>query len=152
MRIFAWVLVAANFMFLSAHGATAATGCAEIAELIANRQATQRSATSKDQWRRELNCAAARGLPEGVIPELMRSNWNPMLKRWEFTLRCARAEDCVPFMVWAQLPEPAGRAMRAAPESAASGSAAFKDKNKDNDRNEKDKVPLVERGQTAILT
>jgi hypothetical protein len=48
------------------------------------------------------NCAAARSIPEDAPLEISKTFWNRTLVRWEFSLRCTRAEDCVPFMVWAR--------------------------------------------------
>jgi len=80
--------------------------CAEIAQSLAS------SAWSRDnnrdnnkvpsRGREHLDCAAARGVPEGAQLELIRTNWDETLSRWEFFLRCVQPEACVPFTVWAR--------------------------------------------------
>jgi hypothetical protein len=71
----------------------ATKSCAEIAEIIA-------LALAPGGGSRTLDCAAARGIPEASSLELLKTDWNVRLRRWEYRLRCARAEDCVPFLVW----------------------------------------------------
>jgi hypothetical protein len=48
------------------------------------------------------NCAGAQLIPEGASLALTKTIWNAALQRWEFSLRCTKPEDCVPFMVWAR--------------------------------------------------
>jgi Chaperone for flagella basal body P-ring formation len=70
--------------------------CAAIADL-ARRSLLQ----AGDLKLENLNCAAAQSVPDSARLELTKSAWNPALQRWEFSLRCTRTEDCVPFLVWA---------------------------------------------------
>jgi hypothetical protein len=71
----------------------ATKSCAEIAEIIALALAPSAGSGA-------LDCAAARGIPQASSLELLKTDWNLRLRRWEYRLRCARAEDCVPFLVW----------------------------------------------------
>jgi Chaperone for flagella basal body P-ring formation len=75
--------------------------CREIARFIGGGAPPQDMAGPPRGWENELNCAAARDIPEGTALELTKSVWNAPLRRWEFTLRCSRPEDCVPFLIWA---------------------------------------------------
>ena len=62
---------------------------------------------------KDLDCAAARNVPEDASLELVKAKWNAGLQRREFALRCGRPEDCIPFLVW----EPA--------DTAAAGAQSF---------------------------
>jgi hypothetical protein len=90
------------------------------------------------------DCAAAQSIPEDAALELTKSAWNPALRRWEFSMRCARAEDCVPFLVWAG-GTPKGRVYGvrsgAMLSSVQEPSAAY---GAESER-------LIKAGQTAIL-
>ena len=46
-----------------------------------------------------VNCGALRRIRKDVSLNTMRKSWDPALQSWEFTVRCARAMDCVPFLV-----------------------------------------------------
>lgn len=87
------------------------------------------------------NCAAARGVPASAELELASEVWNPALRRWQFALRCTRADDCVPFMVWARSTKSdAGNGAyfnAALPSDASPAPAPVK--------------PAVKRGDTATL-
>jgi hypothetical protein len=87
----------------------------------------------------KLHCAALPHIPEDANLKLTRTNFNSALQRREFALRCARPEDCVPFLVWAE--EKAAAPVRMAQgknsDSTAAGIAAAR---------------LVSAGQTATLT
>jgi hypothetical protein len=108
-------------------GRGATKSCAEIAEFLGSGSASQ-----------ALDCAAARSVPEDASLELWKTDWNARLQRREFTLRCLRPEDCVPFLVWDHAPPPSASAAGAASAQLASdGSNAAR---------------LVKRGQTATLT
>jgi hypothetical protein len=80
--------------------AGATKSCAEIAQFVAGFAASEDRARAPFRWQEDLDCAAARRLPEETPLELMKTVWNAALQRWEFALRCARPEDCVPFLVW----------------------------------------------------
>lgn len=83
--------------------AGAMKGCAEIASFISAAGSRAESGGIKrpsDHWQ-GLNCAAAQRIPEDARLELTKTSWQAANSRWEFMLRCARAEDCVPFLVWA---------------------------------------------------
>jgi flagellar basal body P-ring formation chaperone FlgA len=99
--------------------------CAEIARFVAGSVGDVQNAPS--QWRVDLDCAGARGIPEAAPLELAKSGWSAARERWEFALHCARPRDCVPFMVWGREPKTAvgsaesrSGAMR---QGSASGSA-----------------------------
>jgi hypothetical protein len=76
--------------------------CAQIAASLARAAGSRDSAGGRGKWQRHLDCAAARHVPGEAQLELVRTNWNQALQRWEFSVRCVRPEACVPFMVWAQ--------------------------------------------------
>ncbi len=80
--------------------AGAMKSCAEIASLLAGAAPTRGATIARGQWREDLNCAAARDIAENAALELSKTAWNAASQRWEFTLRCARPEECVPFLVW----------------------------------------------------
>jgi hypothetical protein len=64
------------------------------------RSNTGRSNTGRS-WEEHLECGTSREIPEDSELELVKTSWNPRLRRWEFVMRCNRPEDCVPFLVWA---------------------------------------------------
>ena len=76
--------------------------CAEIFRFIAEAGPAWNLASSPSLRRENLNCAAARGISEDAPLELMKTSWNAGLRRWEFTLRCTKPADCVPFLIWAR--------------------------------------------------
>lgn len=78
--------------------------------------------------RNDLHCSAR--VPAGAALELRKSSWNPLLRRWEFALRCRRAGECVPFLAW----------------SAAGGGDAA------NPASDPPQTWVVKRGETATLT
>jgi len=80
--------------------AGAAKSCAEIASFVAAVAPAREMASTSKRWREDMNCAGARGVPGGAALELVKASWNEGLQRWEFALRCVRAGDCVPFLVW----------------------------------------------------
>lgn len=95
----------------------------------------------------ELNCAAARNIPAGSSLELLKSSWNARLQRREFALRCARPQDCVPFLVWEAVPK---RASAAGVDQSFSGRASSGPAPQGpTARMERQ---LVKSGQTAMLT
>jgi hypothetical protein len=76
--------------------------CAEIASFVARAAPAQGMPIAGTQWSKDLNCAAANSIPADAVLGLAKTSWNAALRRWEFTLRCGRPGDCVPFLVWAQ--------------------------------------------------
>jgi Chaperone for flagella basal body P-ring formation len=128
--------------------------CAAIAKFLASAAPSDDIAGASRARQENLDCAAARSIPETAPLELTRTTRNAALQRWEFALRCARPEDCAPFLVWTREEEKSltrladaqsgssQRAMQLAgshsqtPEEAGSTAAAR----------------LVKPGQTAILT
>jgi hypothetical protein len=94
-----------------------------------------------------MDCAAAPSIPEDTPLELLKTAWSTGLRRWEFAVRCARPEDCVPFLLWLRekqtptvgLPgEAVQRVSFLAARALKAGGTEAK--------------PLVKRGQTATLT
>jgi hypothetical protein len=79
--------------------------CAEIASFVAGAATAEVMAKVPNRWREDLDCAAARGIPEETPLALAKSTWNRTLERWEFALGCARPGDCVPFLVWIHEPK-----------------------------------------------
>jgi hypothetical protein len=74
--------------------------CEKIAKFVADAAPSPSSGTPA--WeQKDVDCAAARGIPRDAPLELTQTAWNAALRRWEFELRCTRAGDCVPFLVWA---------------------------------------------------
>ncbi|MGA9543183.1 MAG: hypothetical protein WBQ85_06430 [Candidatus Sulfotelmatobacter sp.] len=119
--------------------AGAMKSCAELAGFLA-------SASPGQDRQTNLDCAAARSIPQSASLELTRTAWNAALQRREFALRCARPEDCVPFLVWTDERKKSGGSLRrtgfrpgpsaeALAKPGASGGAL-----------------LIKPGQTAILT
>jgi Chaperone for flagella basal body P-ring formation len=81
----------------------AGKSCAEIAGFVVRHSSQDRDSTSSLG---NFDCAAARSIPQNAALELVRSAWNPALRRWEFALRCTAPQACVPFLVWAGEPTP----------------------------------------------
>jgi hypothetical protein len=133
--------------------AGATKSCREVARFVAGAAPSQAMAGAPSRWQQDLDCAAARGIPEDTALELTRTTWNAALQRWEFALRCARPGDCVPFLVWAHEEKRPGNAqsgaiqrLASAVESSAEGLAqASKADGSSTGR-------LVKPGQTATLT
>jgi len=74
--------------------------CAEIARFVAAAALSHGVEDAPTRWLENLDCAAARGIPEATPLQLTKTVWNTALQRWEFSLLCLRPEDCVPFLVW----------------------------------------------------
>jgi hypothetical protein len=47
----------------------------------------------------QLDCSSLHEVPRKAQLELLHTAWNAGLHRWEFVVRCHRAEECVPFLV-----------------------------------------------------
>lgn len=47
----------------------------------------------------EMNCGALGRIRKDVSLDSIRKTWDPALQSWDFTMRCARLTDCVPFLV-----------------------------------------------------
>jgi hypothetical protein len=75
--------------------------CGEIASFVAGAAAAQGTPIPGSQWSKDLNCAAANSIPADAELRLAKISRNTALRRWEFTLRCGRPEECVPSLVWA---------------------------------------------------
>ncbi len=102
--------------------------CADVARVV-------RGAMSQS-----LDCSSVRGIPQEASLELLKTDWNARLRRWEFALRCVKPQDCVPFLVWAV----------ANPGVAAAGVSAglLRPEAPPAERNLED---LIKPGQSAIL-
>jgi hypothetical protein len=115
--------------------------CAEIADFLAGAAApAPGDRMSSHGWRNNLECGAIQGIAEDAELELVKSDWNAGLRRWEFLLHCVRPEDCVPFLVSARGEAPARR-----PENNSSGLAP-------SSQNAASFSLLVRPGDTALLT
>jgi hypothetical protein len=117
--------------------------CVEIADFLAGAAPSQDDRLSSHLWRNNLECGAIQGIAEDAELELIKSDWDAGLRRWEFLLHCVRPEDCVPFMVSARDPETQrGNSPHAASSAESStrvqSSAGF--------------ALLVRPGETAMLT
>jgi hypothetical protein len=133
----------------------ATKSCAEIAGFVAGSAlgsgAAEDMANFPSQWREDLDCAGARGIPENAPLEVTKSGWSAALERWEFALRCARPGDCIPFMVWVPGSK-AASAMASSQSEArrrARASGKFPLGLEDGTNG---KQGLVKAGQTATLT
>jgi hypothetical protein len=132
--------------------AGATKSCAEIAQFVAGAAASQDLAKAPSRWREDLDCAAARGIPEDTPLELTRTTWSAASERWEFALRCARPEDCVPFLVWVHGRKTPGVGF-ATSQSGTSGRFTASEESPLPFRTEVNGAGrLVEPGQTAMLT
>lgn len=123
--------------------AGATKSCVEIADFLAGAAPSQDDRLSSHLWRNNLECGAIQGIAEDAELELIKSDWDAGLRRWEFLLHCVRPEDCVPFMVSARDPETQrGNSPHAASSAESStrvqSAAGF--------------ALLVRPGETAMLT
>lgn len=90
---------------------------------------------------KDLDCSAARNVPEDSSLELLQAKWNAGLQRREFALRCGRPEDCIPFLVWVRA------------DTSAGGRADFFSRTSDGAKSGgKEAAPLIKAGQTVMLT
>ena len=103
--------------------------CADIAEFVRSESPSL------------LNCAAAPSVPKGAALELVRTSWNSTLQRTEYALRCHRADDCVPFLVWGE--------KKTSAIFAQTAGSKLPDPPKTN---ENGMARLVKPGQTAMLS
>ena len=117
--------------------------CAEIARLIATASSAQNTAAGASASKDGLDCTAAHGITEESALELASISWNASMQRWEYALRCARPENCVPFLVWTR-----ARKTGAMPVQSFTGQRA----ETATPAGETGVVRLVKRGQTATLT
>ena len=85
--------------------ATKTKSCAEISRFVEGKISRQDTTNFARRWQNALNCAGAGAIPEDAPLELTKTVWNKALQRREFDLRCTRAADCVPFLVWAREPK-----------------------------------------------
>jgi hypothetical protein len=119
--------------------------CEEITRFV--REAALAQSANAPAWRQQgLDCAAARGIPETAPLELAQTAWNAALRRWEFSLRCSHAGDCVPFLVWS------GEAKTA--ESGARHHSAVLTESRESFDSlalSPSNSPVIRRGQTATL-
>lgn len=108
--------------------------CGEISQFVARTLAASQQA--KALWSGEgLQCAAAMNVPADAALDLSRERWNAGLQRWEFTLRCVRAQQCLPFLAW-------GRGEAPPPNAAVGESRSSMER----------AALLVKKGQPAMLT
>ena len=122
--------------------ARAVKSCAEIARAVSQaNSAMSDSGGGRGLKEKDLDCAAARNVPEDASLELVKAKWNAGLQRREFALRCRRPEDCIPFLVW----EPADTA-------AASAQSFLLKTSQGSTPGQNEALPLIKAGQTAMLT
>jgi hypothetical protein len=119
--------------------------CVEIARFVAGAAAAEDLANAPTGWRENLDCAAARGIVDEAPLALIKTNWSAALERREFALRCARPEDCVPFLVWVHEPKASAGGTSQSLHASAESSSRLRTAVSVKDR-------LVEPGQTASLT
>jgi Chaperone for flagella basal body P-ring formation len=125
--------------------AGATKSCAEIAGFLSAAPAqNQEIASAPSRWQENVDCAAGRGIPETASLELTKTTWNAAARRWEFALRCARPQDCVPFLVSVRADAPRGGVQRATLPAESSTRVLAKAAS-GGER-------LVKPGQTAMLT
>jgi hypothetical protein len=133
--------------------AGAVKSCSAIAGFLAGATSAQ-MAGAPSRWQEKVDCAAARGIPETAALELAKATWNAALQRWEFALRCARPEDCIPFLVWVQQEKTSPAKVDDARSGGARGLAfRFEPSARTLAKaGENAAERLVKRGQTAMLT
>ena len=84
---------------ISVRRAGAIKSCADFARFV-SAASTKKTVSAPRPMQGNMDCAGAPTLPEDTPLELIKTTWNMALHRWEFALRCARPEDCVPFLLW----------------------------------------------------
>jgi hypothetical protein len=145
------------------YGAQALTGlqrapsCTEVAEFL-NRSAASRAVSGTREWGEEnLECGVVGGKVAASPLELLKTNWNRSLRRWEFALRCAHPEDCVPFLVWSRggprlsEKDSVGREAKFGQGSFPAKTSVLKMR-EPNQPGPGGGEPMVKLGQTATLT
>lgn len=129
---------------ISVRPAGAVKSCGEFAGFVANAAPIEKLAGSSSGWPEKMDCAAAPNIPEATPLELTKSSWSASLQRWEFAVRCARPEDCVPFLLWFR-EENTSRAALVRKQTGITVAMGSKISGNSPER-------LVKRGQTATLT
>ena len=120
--------------------------CSGIARFLAEESSLGGIAGDARQWENEIDCAGARAVPGEAQLELTRSGWNPALQRWEFAVRCAHAEQCIPFLVWRRaVKDASGKLVSLSGMRPASFGGASPGRGGEVER-------LVKPGQTATLS
>jgi hypothetical protein len=132
--------------------AGATKSCAEIARFVAQAAGSEDMAKAPSRWQEDLDCAAARGIPEDALLELTKTAWSAASQRWEFALRCARPEDCVPFLVWLDESRTPAAGMAASRGGAGRRFTASAEPSLSFRTGASRAERLVEPGQTATLT
>jgi|SRR5271165_4161188 len=131
--------------------AEATKSCSEIAAFITSAAPAPGFEGSSGRWQENLDCVA-QGIPETAPLELTRTTWNPALQRWEFALRCAQPEDCIPFMVWLRQEKRLTARVADAANGAASRGRFPSELPARATAKPDGSERLVKPGQTAILT
>jgi hypothetical protein len=139
--------------------AEAVKSCAEIGRFIAGVDRASPAMPDGRRWE-NLDCAAARNIREGAPLELVKATWNAGLERREFALRCSRAEDCIPFLVWSRDQTSSTGVARSPSSSRPSSSSPSSSRLSSSGLSQsplaegraKDLARLIQRGQTALLT
>jgi hypothetical protein len=108
---------------------------------VAAPQAARRESDGFQNFPAGLDCGRAGRVPQAAPLELIRVFWDPALRTWEYSLRCVRSSDCVPFLV-----RPASYAAESKAAASATGFASRRE------RPQPAAVPpVVQVGQAATL-
>jgi hypothetical protein len=121
--------------------------CGDIARFVESAAPTQNSGSIPLSAAGSLDCSASRIVPAKASLELIKSEWNAGLRRWEFSLRCAAPTACVPFLVWTRPQASAQRGLMVG-RGLFLGSTVSEITKAEVSQ----KDLLVKRGQTVILT
>jgi hypothetical protein len=117
----------------------AKVSCSEIRDFVAGALRERTESDAVQNFPSQLECGGANHIPHGAALELTKVFWDPALRTWAYALRCARASDCVPFLV-RQISSTAN------PQKAPPGFAPLKERARAVDA-----PPAVRVGQTATL-
>ncbi len=126
--------------------AGAVKSCAEVAGFLNASDSAREIAGDPMRWRDQIDCAALPVISEDTALELVKTSRNQALRRWEFGLRCARPEACVPFLLWAR-----ERKIPVAP-GEWNGAGLSREKSDSARLGTGSRLRLVAPGQTATLT
>ena len=95
----------------------------------------------------DLDLSAVVPLRDEVTLDLAAVNWNAVLERWEFRLRCRVTNECVPFLVAARMDRSADFRLLGSLDIPRAGTARSQ-RAASVSKTEK-KVPVIEAGQNA---
>jgi hypothetical protein len=98
--------------------------CNEIMDSVSRALGTRDSAMPRLLPPLALDCGSTR-IPQGAGLELTRVFWDPALRGWEYSLRCVRASDCVPFLVRQSVRQSVPQGVQQSADSGHAGAASF---------------------------